>query len=105
MGVFSRNRLEWCITEQACNAYNFALVPTYETLGADAVLYILRETEMKAIVCSAAETVKALSMAEKNVPLKVIIQIEDITDKDRELAKTAVAPLSPLPPRTSLSTA
>lgn len=90
LGIFSRNRVEWCIAEQACNAYNFTLVPTYETLGADAVLYILRETEMKTIVCSSTETVKVLSMIEKNVPLKAVIQMEDITDKDRELANAAV---------------
>ncbi len=82
--------MEWCIAEQACNAYNFTLVPTYETLGADSVLYILRETEMNTIVCSSAETVKVLSMVERNVPLKAVIQMEDITDKDRTLAKEAV---------------
>lgn len=82
--------MEWCIAEQACNAYNFTLVPTYETLGADAVLYILRETEMNTIVCSTTETVKVLSMVERNVPLKAIIQMEDITERDRELAKEAV---------------
>ena len=78
------------ILEQACNAYNLTIVPTYETLGADAILHILRETEMKSIVCSSVETVKILSMKEKTVPLEVIIQMEDITDGDRELAANAV---------------
>lgn len=45
---------------------------------------------MKTIVCSSTETVKVLSMIEKNVPLKAVIQMEDITDKDRELANAAV---------------
>lgn len=83
--------MEWSILEQACNAYNLTIVPTYETLGADAILHILRETEMKSIVCSSVETVKILSMKEKTVPLEVIIQMEDITDGDRELAANAVA--------------
>ena len=82
--------MEWSILEQACNAYNLTIVPTYETLGADAILHILRETEMKSIVCSSVETVKILSMKEKTVPLEVIIQMEDITDGDRELAANAV---------------
>ena len=90
MGIFSRNRVEWSITEQACNAYNFSLVPTYETLGADSILHILRETEMKSIVCSSSETAKVLSLLEKEVPLKVIIQIEDINETDRELVKNNV---------------
>lgn len=82
--------MEWVITEQACNAYTLVLVPTYETLGADAVLHILRETEMKTIVCNSAETVKVLSMVEKQVPLENIIQIGTVSDKDRELAKSVV---------------
>ncbi|KAM7453769.1 hypothetical protein BLSTO_05479 [Blastocystis sp. subtype 1] len=89
IGVFARNCVEWSILEQACNAYNLTIVPTYETLGADAILHILRETEMKSIVCSSVETVKILSMKEKTVPLEVIIQMEDITDGDRELAANA----------------
>ena len=90
--------MEWCIAEQACNAYRLTLVPTYDTLGADAVLHILRETEMKTIVCSSAETVKVLSMVEKSVPLEVIIQMEEITERDREVAKAGVASIpSPQP--------
>lgn len=85
--------MEWNILEQACNAYSLTIVPTYETLGADAILHILRETEMKSIVCSSVETVKILSMVEKTVPLEVIIQMEDITDEDRQLAANAVAPV------------
>ena len=85
--------MEWNILEQACNAYSLTIVPTYETLGSDAILHILRETEMKSIVCSSVETVKILSMVEKTVPLEVIIQMEDITDEDRQLAANAVAPV------------
>ena len=88
--MFARNCVEWSILEQACNAYNLTIVPTYETLGADAILHILRETEMKSIVCSSVETVKILSMKEKTVPLEVIIQMEDITDGARELAAISV---------------
>lgn len=82
--------MEWSITEQACNAYNLAIVPTYETLGSDAIIHILRETEMKSIVCSSCETAKVLSLMEKEVPLKVIIQMEEIDERDRELAKQFV---------------
>ena len=85
--------MEWNILEQACNAYGLTIVPTDETLGADAILHILRETEMKSILCSSVETVKILSMVEKTVPLEVIIQMEDITDEDRQLAANSVSPL------------
>ena len=54
------------------------------------MLYILRETEMKTIVCSSVETVKILSMAEKGIPLEVVIQMEDATETDKKLASDAV---------------
>ena len=90
--------MEWCIAEQACNAYGLTLVPTYDTLGADAVLHILRETEMKTIGCSSTETVQVRSRVEKSVPLETIIQMEEITERDREVAKAGVASVpSPQP--------
>lgn len=58
------------------------------------MLYILRETEMKTIVCSSVETVKILSMAEKKIPLEVVIQMEDATEKDKQLASDAVLPVA-----------
>ena len=82
--------MEWVIAEQACNAYTLTLVPTYETLGADAILHILRETEMKSIICGSTETVKVLSMVEKKIPLENVIQIEEVSERDRELAKSVV---------------
>lgn len=45
---------------------------------------------MKTIVCSSCETAKVLSLMEKEVPLKVIIQMEEIDERDRGLAKQFV---------------
>eukprot|EP00003_Mantamonas_plastica_P008760 TRINITY_DN177_c0_g1_i20.p2 TRINITY_DN177_c0_g1~~TRINITY_DN177_c0_g1_i20.p2 ORF type:complete len:142 (+),score=23.02 TRINITY_DN177_c0_g1_i20:536-961(+) len=53
VGVYSQNRSEWCITEQACNAYSLTLVPLYETLGADAVKYVVELCDLQVVVCSA----------------------------------------------------
>ena len=45
---------------------------------------------MKTIICGSTETVKVLSMAEKKIPLENVIQIEEVSERDRELAKSAV---------------
>ncbi len=41
IGIFARNRPEWVMTETACNAYSFVSVPLYDTLGAEAINFIL----------------------------------------------------------------
>lgn len=55
IGLYSKNRAEWVIAEQACNAYRGVVVPLYDTLGAEAAAYILRQTGMPTICCTTAE--------------------------------------------------
>lgn len=49
IGLFSKNRYEWVIAEQACNSQGIVTVPLYDTLGADAVSYILGQTGMTTV--------------------------------------------------------
>jgi long-subunit acyl-CoA synthetase (AMP-forming) len=37
VGIFSRNRAEWVIGQQACYSYGYTVVPLYSTLGTEAV--------------------------------------------------------------------
>ena len=41
VGIFSQNRVEWKVTEQACNSYSMAIVPLYDTLGQEAIEHIV----------------------------------------------------------------
>lgn len=52
VGIFSINRAEWLITEQACYANNYVTVPLYDTLGDEAIEYIINQTEMQCAVVS-----------------------------------------------------
>jgi long-chain acyl-CoA synthetase len=47
IGIYARNRPEWVITEEACNAYSFVTVPLYDTLGEEAIQYILLQSITK----------------------------------------------------------
>lgn len=58
LGIYSKNCLQWGLAEQACNAYNICIVPVYDTLGADAVEFILQQTEMKTCLCGPNEVLK-----------------------------------------------
>eukprot|EP00850_Spirogloea_muscicola_P009547 SM000054S18033 [mRNA] locus=s54:25048:31844:+ [translate_table: standard] len=52
VGLFFINRPEWVIVEQACNAYGYVSVPLYDTLGPDAVKYIINHAEIACIFCT-----------------------------------------------------
>uniref|UniRef100_A0AAZ3PUT6 Long-chain-fatty-acid--CoA ligase n=1 Tax=Oncorhynchus tshawytscha TaxID=74940 RepID=A0AAZ3PUT6_ONCTS len=41
IGIFSQNRPEWTISELACYTYSLVCVPLYDTLGLEAIEYII----------------------------------------------------------------
>lgn len=53
VGLFSKNRPEWIVAEQACFARNLVTVPLYDTLEKEAVEYVCRQTNMQVAFCSA----------------------------------------------------
>eukprot|EP00923_Selenidium_pygospionis_P034199 GHVN01059728.1.p1 GENE.GHVN01059728.1~~GHVN01059728.1.p1 ORF type:complete len:212 (+),score=37.88 GHVN01059728.1:42-677(+) len=52
MGICSISREEWCLTDLACAAFNITSVPLYETLGDEAMGYILQQTNLTTVGCS-----------------------------------------------------
>ncbi|KAA3455715.1 Long chain acyl-CoA synthetase 7, peroxisomal [Gossypium australe] len=51
IGLYFINRPEWIIVDHACSAYSLISVPLYDTLGPDAVKYIINNAELKAVFC------------------------------------------------------
>ncbi|KAF7149555.1 hypothetical protein RHSIM_Rhsim02G0242900 [Rhododendron simsii] len=45
-GIYGANCPEWVISMQACNAHRLTCVPLYDTLGANAVEYIINHAEV-----------------------------------------------------------
>ena len=93
VGVYSKNRYEWSIVEHACNQYNMALVPLYDTLGADSASFIIGQCELKTVFASSLETpklVKIKSDFPETVPnFTTIVQFEDVSPEDVAAAKEA----------------
>uniref|UniRef100_A0A0K0CY01 Long-chain-fatty-acid--CoA ligase n=1 Tax=Angiostrongylus cantonensis TaxID=6313 RepID=A0A0K0CY01_ANGCA len=82
IGIYSKNRPEWIITELA--AYNFSnvIVPIYETLGFEACVFIINQTEMQVVVCDSVEKAVGLVKQKANCPhLRTVIVMEPITDE------------------------
>ncbi|EZG55202.1 putative long-chain-fatty-acid-CoA ligase [Gregarina niphandrodes] len=52
LGMYAKNCVEWFLAEQGANAYGLTLCPLYDTLGDEAMEFILKQTEMS--VCLVA---------------------------------------------------
>ncbi|CAH1794140.1 unnamed protein product [Owenia fusiformis] len=79
IGVYSNNRAEWVITEQACNMFSMVLVPLYDTLGPDACTYIINQTGMNTVVCDKKEKATVLLKSISETPsLKQIIVMDSM---------------------------
>ncbi|XP_055502821.1 long-chain-fatty-acid--CoA ligase 5 [Leucoraja erinacea] len=60
IGIFAQNRPEWIISELACYTYSMSVIPLYDTLGADAMVYIINRAELAIVICDNINKVKVL---------------------------------------------
>lgn len=90
VGIYSQNRVEYGITEQACYMYSMVLVPLYDTLGPEACTHIINQAEIKTVICDKNVKVKAVLGRIKETPdLQTIVVVEEPTAEIKELAKTS----------------
>ncbi|XP_032774318.1 long-chain-fatty-acid--CoA ligase 1 [Rattus rattus] len=84
IGIFSQNRPEWVIIEQGCFTYSMVVVPLYDTLGTDAITYIVNKAELSVIFADKPEKAKLLleGVENKLTPCLKIIVIMDSYDND-----------------------
>jgi len=85
LGIFSKNREEWIIVEQACYANSFVIVSFYDTLGPDAVKFIASHCGAKVVVC-ANENLEALMKVVTECPdIKFVIHLDPLKVSDEKL--------------------
>ncbi|EYC37629.1 hypothetical protein Y032_0775g2252 [Ancylostoma ceylanicum] len=81
IGIYCKNRPEWIITELASYNFSNVIVPIYETLGFEACVFILNQSEMQIVVCDAVSKAMGLLEQKPNCPhLKYLVVMEPITD-------------------------
>ncbi|XP_069835883.1 long-chain-fatty-acid--CoA ligase 5 [Dendropsophus ebraccatus] len=89
IGVFSQNRAEVVIAELACFTYSMVVVPLYDTLGAEAIVFIVNRADLSLVVCDKPDkAVILLSNCEKGLTpgLKIIVLMEGFPDDLRDRA-------------------
>ncbi|XP_076615874.1 long-chain-fatty-acid--CoA ligase 5 isoform X2 [Chaetodon auriga] len=51
LGIFAQNRPEWIIAELACYTYSMVAAPLYDTLGPEAVVFIINQADISTVLC------------------------------------------------------
>lgn len=65
VGVYSKNRYEWFLSDWAFGLFGLTNVPLYDTLGVENLTYCLNQTGLTTILVS-------------NVTIKVLLQLADL---------------------------
>ncbi|XP_012499461.1 PREDICTED: long-chain-fatty-acid--CoA ligase 1 isoform X1 [Propithecus coquereli] len=71
--------VQWVIIEQGCFAYSMVIVPLYDTLGAEAITYIVNKAELSLIFADKPDKARLLleSVENKLTPgLKIIVVMD-----------------------------
>ncbi|KAJ4833764.1 Long chain acyl-CoA synthetase 6, peroxisomal [Turnera subulata] len=80
---------EWLIVDHACSAYSLTSVPLYDTLGPDAVKYIVNHASVQAIFC-VPQTLNSLLSFLADVPtLRLIVVVGGVDDQIPSLPSSA----------------
>jgi len=70
IGLYFINRPEWIIVDPACAAYSYVSVPLYDTLGPDAVQFIVNHATVEVIFC-VPQTLSTVSFDSFSQPLTI----------------------------------
>ena len=66
LGIYSKNREEWLISDIASHMNSIIITPIYDTLGDDVISYILHETQMTTVAMESATLAKLNKLKEQN---------------------------------------
>ncbi|CAM9792230.1 unnamed protein product, partial [Hapterophycus canaliculatus] len=65
LALYSRNRPEWIIAEQAAFAHSALTVPLYDTLGPETVEFVVNQTGLTTVVCAGVAELRKLATIAK----------------------------------------
>lgn len=75
--IFAESRAEWLIAFQGCFRQNITVVTIYASLGDDALIYSLNETQVSTLICDAKQLKKVASVSSSLKTIKNVIYFED----------------------------
>ncbi|CAN4111134.1 unnamed protein product [Withania somnifera] len=88
VGLYFINRPEWLIVDHACSAYSYTSVPLYDTLGSDAVKYIVNHADVQAIFCVPTTLNTLLTFLSEIPSVRLIVVVGGIDEHLPSLPST-----------------
>ncbi|KAL1808438.1 hypothetical protein ACET3Z_025428 [Daucus carota] len=89
VGIYFINRPEWMIVDHACSAYSYISVPLYDTLGPDAVQFIVNHATVQAIFCVPQTLNVLLSFLSEMPTVRLVVVVGGVDEKIPSLPSTA----------------
>lgn len=86
MGIFAKNREEWAVADLACLRSSVTIVPFFDSLGPDALTYVINQTELTTICIDKTSLNLIIKMKEKIPSLSNLILFDELTDEEKETA-------------------
>eukprot|EP00250_Pteridium_aquilinum_P013361 c21293_g1_i1 orf=391-2490(+) len=78
--IFAETRADWFIALQGCFRHNFAVVTIYASLGEDALVHSLNETEVTTVICDQKQLKKLLDLSGKIESLKRVVYMLEVEE-------------------------
>ncbi|GAB2218726.1 hypothetical protein Drorol1_Dr00001955 [Drosera rotundifolia] len=89
IGLYFMNRPEWMIVDHASSAYSFISVPLYDTLGSDAVKYIVNHADVQAIFCVPGTLNSILSFLSEIPGVRLVVVVGGVDEHLPSLPSTS----------------
>ncbi|XP_051560196.1 long-chain-fatty-acid--CoA ligase 1-like isoform X1 [Myxocyprinus asiaticus] len=89
IGIFAQNRPEWTISELACYTYSLVAVPLYDTLGTEAISYIIDKATISTVICDIADKARLIldCVSGRKHSVSTIVIMEDFNSELIALAQ------------------
>mmetsp|Transcript_33854 Transcript_33854/g.80255 ORF Transcript_33854/g.80255 Transcript_33854/m.80255 type:complete len:794 (-) Transcript_33854:484-2865(-) len=88
VGIYSSNRPEWTTSMLAMWSQGMVNVPLYDSVGPDAVRFIINHASLPVIVCERSKLATLLEASKEAKALRHIILFEQVTEADQELVNS-----------------
>ncbi|KAI5083118.1 hypothetical protein GOP47_0002861 [Adiantum capillus-veneris] len=76
--IFAETRADWFIALQGCFRLNLSVVTVYASLGEDALVHSLNETEVKTVICDQKQLKKVIDVGQKLESVKRVIYMHEV---------------------------
>lgn len=86
LGIFSKNRVEWGLTDMACLLFGITTIPLYDTLGDENITYVLNHCQLETVFVNDG-SLKSLMKCKDIVKINKIVCFDAFTEEQEAFFK------------------